>query len=207
MSETSIQPECLSPSDTAGADEKDISAALRGERAAFDRLVLRHQQAVINAAYYFLGNHQDALEVAQEAFLSAYKGLSGFLGRSAFRTWLLRITANTARSLQTKRKAKKRSGPKISLSGLNREGESTDLDIMDETHSPEALLLRKEVKECLEAAIAALEPEAKKLIILRDLSGESYESISKALGMPLGTVKSKVHRARLQLREAMREFV
>lgn len=189
------------------ADERDVLAAAAKDRNAFDRLVLRHQQAVINAACYFLGDYQDALEVAQDAFLKAYTGLAGFRRNASFRTWILRITLNTARSLQARRQAKKRSGKRVPLSISPQRDEGGTIEISDGSAGPDALLLRKEVKEEIEKAILELEPEARQVIVLRDISGASYEEISTALDLPLGTVKSKVHRARLQLRERLAQFL
>lgn len=192
--------------DADGDDEDDLRAARRGDRTAFDRLVLRHQNAVVQAAYYAIGSRHDALEVAQETFLNAYRALSRFRGEASLRTWLLRIALNTARSTQAKRRAKKRAAPGRAVS-LHPDGSDSAIDPPDERHSPAALLERKERKEAIEAAIAALEPEARQIVVLRDLSGESYEAIARILALPLGTVKSKVHRARLQLREKLRRYL
>jgi RNA polymerase sigma-70 factor (ECF subfamily) len=209
MTETRRQPAASleeSPAEGPAADADDVRAALGGDRGAFDRLVLRHQQAVVNAASYYLGNHEDALEVAQEAFLKAYRALPGFGGRSSFRTWILRITLNTARSLHASRRAKKRAGRRVRLDAA-REEEGEALEIAGTSEAPDVLLLRKEVKEAIERAILALEPEAREVIILRDLNGESYDSIARTLDLPVGTVKSKVHRARLELRQALKDFL
>jgi RNA polymerase sigma-70 factor (ECF subfamily) len=205
--------EPASPRSTEGSipsDRADVRAAAAGDRQAFDRLVLRHQQAVIDAASYYLGNYQDALEVAQEAFIKAYRALERFRGDAQFRTWMLRITMNAARSFQTKRRAKKRSAPIISI---HSRGAGTDDDddagfeIPDYRDTPESLLHRKELKEMIERAIAELDEEARELIVLRDIVGESYDAIAEQFDLPLGTVKSKVHRARLVLREKISKFL
>jgi RNA polymerase sigma-70 factor (ECF subfamily) len=199
-----MKESALPLSESAGsADDGDLERAVAGDRQAFDRLVLRHQQAVVNSAAYILGNYQDALEVSQDAFLKAYRGLSSFRGTASFRTWMLRITVNTARSFQARRRAKKRRGNRRHLSVAPGGGDDPAVDIPDTSAGPESLLLRKEVKEAIEKAIVDLEPDAREVIVLRDISGESYEDIASALDLPLGTVKSKVHRARLQLREKL----
>jgi RNA polymerase sigma-70 factor (ECF subfamily) len=190
------------------ADQDDVAAAVRGDRGAFDRLVLRHQQAVVNAAGYFLGDHEDALEVAQESFLRAYRSLGQFRSQATFRTWILRITMNAARSFQARRSAKKRSPSALrSLDGRSGEAGGGNLEIPDERSAPEALALRREVREVLEAAIAELEPQAREALVLRDIAGESYEAISRALRLPVGTVKSRIHRARLQVRERVEGYL
>jgi len=201
-------PGAAAPSDAALAGR-----AARGDRRAFDLLVGRHQPAVIDAAHYFLGNRDDALDVAQEAFLKAFRALARFRGAAQFRTWLLRITLNTARSFRTRRRAKKRAGPTVSIhhgAGSRCDagsGEPRELEIPDVRSAPDAQLERKELKAALENAIASLDDSARELIVLRDILGESYEAIATHLALPLGTVKSKVHRARLVLREKMAPYV
>ena len=102
--------------DREGPDDHYVKAAAGGDRGAFDELVDRHQQSVINAAAYYLGNYEDALEVAQESFLKGWKAVAGFEGKASFRTWLLRITLNTARSFHSHRTALKRSGSTATIS-------------------------------------------------------------------------------------------
>ena len=209
-----LEPEKPGPAESdpgRSTDLLEVQAAASGDRAAFDRLVLRHQQAVIDAASYYLGNSQVALEVAQEAFLKAYRAVDRFRGDALFRTWLLRITMNTARSFQTRRRAKKRSAPIVSIhsaGGRADDGnDAHDIEIADFSSTPDVLLERKEVKEVLETAIASLEEDARELIVMRDILGESYDAIADQFGLPIGTVKSKVHRARLVLREKLTRFL
>ena len=200
--------------------EDDVLRAAAGDGAAFERLVRKHQDDIYSAAYYFLGNADDAADVAQEAFVKAYRGLSGFHGHASFRTWLLTITLNCARSLRTRFRAKKRSAKVISIhadpgaGGQGARGRGADsaeggLEIADPDASatPAAILERKEVKEALERAIADLDEPSRQVVVLRDLQGESYEAISSALELPLGTVKSRVHRARLELQAKLRPWL
>ena len=100
-------PSATTSDRTIGGDTADVLAAASGDREAFDRLVLRHQQAVVDAASYYLGDLDDALEVSQEAFLRAYRGLGRFRQDATFRTWLLRITMNAARSFHQRRPRRK----------------------------------------------------------------------------------------------------
>ncbi len=190
-------------------DTVDVRAAISGDRQAFDRLVLRHQQAVIDAAVYCVGDYQDALEIAQETFIKAYRALKQFRGEAQFRTWILRITTNTARSFQTHKHAKKRSAPtfRIDASHADANDDRSGFEIPDNRDTPESLLHRKEVKEAIEGAIATLDEDARELIVLRDILGEPYDAIAEHFDLPLGTVKSKVHRARLVLREKIAKLV
>ena len=204
------------PSTRAGKeDQEDVRLAGAGDRAAFDRLVLRYQDEVVNAAYYYLNQYEDAVEAAQEAFLKAYQSLAGFRWESTFKTWILKIALNTARALRARARAKKRSAKVVSIErGGAAEAHGQDpgekrLDVADPDTSsaPSSLLERKEVKEALEEAIASLDDESREIIVLRDISGVSYEAIAAELGLPLGTVKSRVHRARLELRKRMERFL
>jgi RNA polymerase sigma-70 factor (ECF subfamily) len=183
-----------------------IQAARGGDRQAFELLVERHQDAVMTAAHYLVGDAEDAQDVAQEAFLRAYRSLAGFAGQSSFRTWLLAITTNAARSLATHRRAKKRTAREVRLDA-GAEGEAIDPPEPEGRGCPEGLAMRAELKEALEAAIAGLDQESRSALVLRDLAGESYEAIASAQGLPLGTVKSRIHRARLLLRERLKKFL
>ncbi|MBI4604188.1 MAG: sigma-70 family RNA polymerase sigma factor [Planctomycetes bacterium] len=198
------------PPGALGDDEADARLAAAGDRGAFDRLVLRHQDAVVNAAVYHLGNREDGVDAAQEAFLRAFQAIRSFRGGCAFRTWLLTITINAARSYRTRRRALKRGGgrPGFSADRARDPGERPyEIADPDTSSSPPRLLERKEVKEALERAIAELEDDAREIVVLRDLSGESYEDIAAALGLPIGTVKSRLHRARLELRGKVARFL
>ena len=184
-----------------------LRAARAGDREAFGRLVELHQEAVLTAAGYLSGSHEDAADIAQEVFLRAWRSIAGFAGNSSFRTWLLVITANTSRSLAARRKAKKRASQVIRLDGESAEREPIDVAEPDGRGCPETMALRRELKEVLETAIAGLDEESKTMVVLRDLLGESYESIAQTVGLPLGTVKSRIHRTRLELREKVRKYL
>ncbi len=196
-----------------GIDD-DVFLAATGDRSAFDRLVLSHQSDVVNTAFYFLGNYDDAVDATQEAFLKAYRNMGSFRGDASFKTWILMITINTVRSMKTRARAKKRSG---TVTRLDQGGSAKDgcargdngIDPPDpKTHqTPSSLLERKEVKEALEQAILDLDERSREVVVLRDLAGESYDSIATGLGVPTSTVKSRVHRAHLELRRVMAQYL
>ena len=201
-----------SPAEEAAA--RDVLQARQGDPVAFERLVLEYQDDVVNAAYYFLGNYEDAVDAAQEAFWKAYRGLRNFRGNSSFKTWILTIALNTARSLKTRQRAKKRSGKTVRLDqpqpcSADPDFREAGLEVPDPDTScaPARLLERKELVQAIQRAISDLDEESRQVIVLRDISGESYEAMAAFLEIPLGTVKSRVHRARLELQEKLGPLV
>ena len=194
---------------TGAEADNYVKAASGGDREAFDHLVRKYQQSVINAASYYLGHHEDALEVAQESFLKAWKALAGFKGKASFRTWLLRITLNTARSFHAHKRAIKRSGSTatISMSAAGGSEDEGDREIADSGDEPHRSLEKKALGQVIEKAIGSLEEQARRIIILRDILGESYRAIASEEDLTLGTVKTRVHRARLELRVILADFL
>ena len=186
---------------------------MAGDRAAFERIATRYQDDMFNAASYYLGNREDALDAAQEALLKIYKGIATFRGGSSLKTWILTVTINTARSQRARARAKKRSGTVVRIDDAgpdavgSKDRRALDLPDPETSGTPSALIERKEVKEAIERAIAELEEDSRAVIVLRDIACESYESIAASLSLPIGTVKSRVHRARLELRGKLAAWV
>jgi|RhiMethySRZTD1v2_1073278.scaffolds.fasta_scaffold18590_8 RNA polymerase sigma-70 factor (ECF subfamily) len=173
-------------------------------REAFDQIVREHEGALERALSAQLRNAEDVLDCLQETFLKAYLSYDSFRGECSLRTWLLRIAVNTARSHRTRERAKKRGGAgRVGVSphprGLQQDTGGEPL-APEEIASPCRLLERRELKDALEDAIFELEDGARGLIVLRDLGGATYEDLQHAFDLPLGTIKSRVHRARLALR-------
>jgi RNA polymerase sigma-70 factor (ECF subfamily) len=185
----------------AEADERDVARFKAGEEAAFERLVRRHEREVYRLALRLLRNPDDALEVAQETFLRAYRGLSSFRGEAAFRTWLYGIALNAARTRQASLSK--------SLSRMQRlEGDEDDppsplLSVSDPAPSPENRALGGELKEALLAALSRISPEHREILLLREVEGLDYGEVGVLLGIPEGTVKSRLARARRAVREAL----
>jgi len=185
----------------AEADERDVARFKAGEEAAFERLVRRHEREVYRLALRLLRNPDDALEVAQETFLRAYRGLSSFRGEAAFRTWLYGIALNAARTRQASLSK--------SLSRMQRlEGDEDDppsplLSVSDPAPSPENRALGGELKEALLAALSRISPEHREILLLREVEGLDYGEVGGLLGIPEGTVKSRLARARRAVREAL----
>ncbi|MBQ7897353.1 MAG: sigma-70 family RNA polymerase sigma factor [Clostridia bacterium] len=174
-----------------------LEKARCGDGEAFGELVRFYESFVYNTAYGFMLNPDDAFDVAQDAFLKAWRGIKDFKGSSAFSTWLYRITVNTAKDALA---LKKKRGAE--LSSTLEEGEILDTP---DLNTPETAFIEKESREELKRAIDSLDDSMREIIILRELNEMSYEEISEALDTELGTVKSRLSRAREKLREKILE--
>jgi RNA polymerase sigma-70 factor (ECF subfamily) len=177
-------------------DNRLIAECLSGNAAAFGELVRRHQDRLYNTVYRLLDNHEDAYDVVQDAFLNAYQSLDSFKGDSLFFTWLYRIAVNTAISFKRKRRAMVR----IDSTGSNPVIEPHDTS--DEAR-PGHALEQAEQEVRVRQALARLSPEHRAVLILKDMEGQKYEDMAEALGVPIGTIRSRLHRARLELREVL----
>ena len=166
-----------------------------GDVNAFEDLVAAYEKNVYNLALRMTGNPEDAEDMAQEAFLKAYNSLPSFRGDSKFSVWLYRIVSNVC--LDFLRKKNKRGA--ISLSVEDDDGEDTQLDLPDTSQSPEELLEKKLTREAVRRGLDALPPDARQILLLREIEGLSYEEIGAVLGLESGTVKSRIFRARKKL--------
>ena len=178
-----------------GSNETDkllVKRVKRGDKAAFDVLVLKYQQRVVNLVSRFVRNHADALDISQEAFLKAYRALPNFRGDSAFYTWLYRIAVNTAKNFLATQA--RRSGE---LSQEISEIEQIEAnDALRDKATPERLLLRDEIQATVISAIESLPEDLRTAIMLREVDGMSYEEIAGVMECPIGTVRSRIFRAR-----------
>jgi RNA polymerase sigma-70 factor, ECF subfamily len=178
-----------------GSNETDqllVERVKRGDKAAFDALVLKYQQRVVNLVSRFVRNHADAHDISQEAFLKAYRALPNFRGDSAFYTWLYRIAVNTAKNhLATQAR---RSG-ELNLNILEIEQIEAN-DALRDKATPERLLLRDEIQATVISAIETLPEDLRTAIMLREVDGMSYEEIAGVMECPIGTVRSRIFRAR-----------
>lgn len=182
--------------DVAG-DPPDLLERLRaGDAAAFEALVRTHQHRVFAVALRMLGRRAEAEEVAQEVFLRAYRGIADFRGDSRLSTWLYAITSR----LCLNRLASSDHRPGV-------EGEETLLRVPSSHGNPGSEAERRELGEALRQAIAALPEERRIVLVLRDLEGLSYEEIAEALGLEPGTVRSRLHRARMEVRSRMEGYL
>lgn len=170
-----------------------IRLARRGNADAFEKLYTENQGKVYALALRMCGNEQDAMDVSQESFLKAYRSLDSFRGDSAFSTWLYRLTANTATDFIRSRTRT----ATISLDELQEREEGFDPPAP--TLTPEETAEKNESMRELSDALTLLPEESRRILLLRELSGLSYEELSKELSLDLGTVKSRLNRARAKL--------
>ncbi len=183
------------------SDEALIQRVLDGDVLAFEELVERYQQKVFNIAYRMSGNHEDALDLSQESFLRAYRALPRFKGQSAFSTWLFRIVNNTCIDALRKRKRQPLVVLSTDSSIETEEGEYQIEFPAPESETPEEQALRGELHEQVQLALSRLSEEHRLALVLRDIEGYSYEEIAEMLDINIGTVKSRINRARLAMRE------
>ncbi len=174
---------------------RTVESVLGGDVNAFETLVLSYEKNVYNLALRMVKNPEDASDMAQEAFIRAYNSLASFRGESKFSVWLYRIVSNVCLDFLRSRSRH----PTVSLSVENDEGEETELDIPDESQSPEALLERRLTRDSVRRGLDALSEEYRQILLLREIQGLSYDEIAETLSMELGTVKSRIFRARKKL--------
>lgn len=178
------------------SDAECVRRLQRGDTEAFTPLVQRYQRTIFNLAYRMLGDYDDAAEVSQEAFLSAYRSIGSFRGDASFSTWLYRIAVNHA---NTRRKSagvwQQRTAPIESIEPPS-----------DGGADPANAVARNELRQQVQAALNELTPEDASIILLRDLQDVPYEEVAQVLGIPIGTVKSRLHRARRALKARLAPY-
>jgi RNA polymerase sigma-70 factor (ECF subfamily) len=172
-------------------DEQLVERAQKGDKRAFELLVRKYQHKIIQLVSRLVGDG-DAPDVAQETFIKAYRALNGFRGQSQFYTWLYRIGINTAKNYLVSRN-RRPSDQDIDVQDAEQYGHTQHLSDID---TPEAQLLSDEIKHAVVTTIARLPPDLRQAITLRELEGLSYEEIAEVMDCPIGTVRSRIFRAR-----------
>jgi len=184
-------------------DQRLVERVQGGDKGAFDVLVLKYQHKIVKLVMRYVRDQAEALDVTQEAFIKAYRAIPKFRGDSAFYTWLYRIAINTAKN---------------HIVAMKRRPMEYDLDLQEsggyESHaqlhdfdSPERIAQREELREALQASIESLPEELRIAIVLREIEGMSYEEIATAMNCPVGTVRSRIFRARDAIDKAIRTHV
>ena len=176
----------------ADNDSELVKQVQSGSKKAFDLLVLKYQHRIIKLVMRYVRDRTDAEDVAQEAFLKAYRALPNFRGDSAFYTWMYRIAINTAKNHLV---AAGRRPLEVDLE--NEDGDALDLDeLQKDVATPEHLLLTDEIRETVRNTVAGLPDDLRVAITLREAEGMSYDEIAHAMDCPIGTVRSRIFRAR-----------
>lgn len=173
-------------------DQALVERVQQGDKRAFDILVLKYQNKIIQLAYRYVHDREEAMDVAQEAFIKAYRSLGSFRGESAFFTWIYRIAINTAKNHLV---ASGRRPPNSDLDAQEAE-QYEGASGLREYDTPEHVLLRDELQETIASAINELPDDLRTAITLRELEGLSYEEIAQTMECPIGTVRSRIFRAR-----------
>jgi RNA polymerase sigma-70 factor (ECF subfamily) len=186
----------------AGADQALADRCRAGDPAAFAELVRRHKDRVYNVVYRFVGNHEDAVEVAQEVFVRVFDGLAGFRGEARLTTWLYRIAANLARNRvrDSKRRGRDRG---TSLEALEEAAPGVAAQASASPHGPDEDAMAAETQAALQECLDDLPEPCRTAFVLRVMEDLSYEEIARVMECPRGTVKSRLNQARRLLREAL----
>ena len=179
-----------------------VQRVQRGDKTAFDLLVRKYQHKVVKLVSRYLRNSADAEDVAQEAFIKAYRALPQFRGDSAFYTWLYRIAINTAKNTIASRE---RNPVEFDLDMQNIEESNALQQRLADPETPESLLQTEEIRTTVNEAIEALPEDLRTAIVLRELEGLSYEDIAQAMDCPVGTVRSRIFRAREAIDQKLSE--
>lgn len=180
------------------SDEQLVARAQAGDDRAFNLLVRKYQHKIVKLAARYV-SPADASDVAQEAFIKAYRALSGFQGNSAFYTWLYRISINTAKNYLVAR-SRRPAGQDIDVADAEAFGFTEQFSEQD---TPEALLESEEIRDTVIATIQALPEDLRTAIMLRELDGMSYEEIAQSMDCPVGTVRSRIFRARAAVEQKL----
>ncbi len=187
----------------ATADDALVRRARRGDDEAMSQLVKRYQDRVYNAVYRMCGHEADALDLTQSTFLKAFAAIGRFEARSGFYTWLFRIAVNLTLS---HRRSVRRRGRVLSLDAAGGDGEYREPPADEAAPPAFAAAERGELRERLEAALDGLDEEFRAAVVLKDIEEMEYAEIAEVLEVPIGTVKSRIHRGRTMLRKMLGEF-
>lgn len=189
----------------AVSDWELIELFKKGNEEVFEEIVRRYQKKVYNTTYRMMGNHEDASDLAQEAFIRIYRNLHSFKGKSSFSTWLFTVTTNVCRDEMRKRQ-RRLQAQSLSEPVQFEDGE-VEREIADDSMAPEIVSLHREMHDEIQAVIEQLPPEQKEAIVLREFQGFSYEEIAEISGVAVGTIKSRISRARQSMKKELSALI
>ncbi len=180
-------------------EQRLISAAQSGDLEAFNQIVRLYETRVYNLCYRMLGDADAAADAAQDTFIAAFRNVRHFRG-GVFKSWLLRIATNACYDALRARKRR----PSVSLESADDAEEGNRIDVADQAESPDEFVLRQELSAVIQAGLAELPEDQRIVLILSDIQGLTYDEIAQIVGINLGTVKSRLSRARAKLRDILR---
>jgi RNA polymerase sigma-70 factor (ECF subfamily) len=184
-------------------DQLLVERVQQGDKRAFDLLIQKYQHRIVSLISRYVSDHSEALDVAQESFIKAYRAIGNFRGDSAFYTWLYRIAINTAKNWLV---ARNRRPPASDIDAADAEQYDIDSPLKDRS-TPENELLREEIEKTVYDTIAALPEDLRTAIMLREIEGMSYEEIATTMECPIGTVRSRIFRAREAIDEKLKPLI
>lgn len=184
-------------------EEQLVKKSIQGDTEAFEELVFQYQNKIYALAYRYMGNEEDAYDMAQEAFLKAYRSLRTFKGDSSFGTWLYKVATNVC--LDELRRRKRRITPLSLDEPLATDEGEVEKEIPDSSPTADIIYEQKEFSKYIQNCLDQMKPEHKTVIVLRDVMELSYEEIAEILNCSLGTVKSRLSRARNALRKKLED--
>lgn len=182
-------------------DQQLVERVQRGDKAAFDLLVAKYQRKIFRLLSRLIRDSAEVEDVAQEAFIKAYRALPNFRGDSAFYTWLYRIAINTAKNFLV---SQRRRAPTSTEADVEEAETFDDGEHLRDLNTPDAMLLSRQVADAVNRAIDRLPEDLRTAIVLRELEGLSYEEIAETMNCPIGTVRSRIFRAREAIAEELR---
>jgi len=188
---------------SANIDNELVARVQKGDKAAFDLLVKKYQHKIFSLISRYIRDHAEVMDVAQDAFIKAYRALPRFRGDSAFYTWMYRIAINTAKNHLA---AKNRRPPASDIDSSEAENYAVG-DALREHASPESLLMRDEMRELVHDTLSELPDELRTALSLREFENMSYEEIASIMDCPVGTVRSRIFRARAAIDEALAPLI
>jgi RNA polymerase sigma-70 factor (ECF subfamily) len=184
-------------------EKKVIDSCKAGDEKAFGEVVLAYQRRVYNIAYRMLGNKEEAKDLAQEVFLSVFESIKNLREEVKFEPWLIQVTVNHCRNRWKYLKRRKYFQSESLDDPIDTDEGEIPRQVYDPSDNPETLLEKKMIQNLIQRGLLKLKEEQRELIVLRDLQGLSYEEIGDLFSLPEGTVKSKIHRARMDLKEQL----
>ena len=185
------------------SDKKLVKRVQKGDKGAFDLLVLKYQHKIVNLVMRYVRDPELALDITQEAFIKAYRALPRFRGDSAFYTWMYRIAVNTAKNYLV---ATGRRTPDVRVDAQEAEQYESG-GLLQEEGTPERVLLSSEIEQTIQATITELPEELRTAIMLREFEGFSYEEIAATMECPIGTIRSRIFRAREAIELSLRPLL